>query len=109
MTPEKKFENQIKGYLDSIGAWFIKYWAGSQFTKSGIPDLLCCVNGYFVAIEVKADNGKPTPLQLHNIRKIRESGGFAFVVYPSGFNELKEILADLKLGYFSNDLKEVLR
>lgn len=108
ILPEKKFENQIKRYLDSIDAWHVKFFA-NNFTKAGIPDLLCCVNGYFVGIEVKADNGKPSELQLHNIRKIREAGGFAFVVYPSGFDKLKDILNNLKLGYFTLNEEEMLK
>ena len=109
MTPEKKFENQIKEYLVSIDAWFIKYWAGSQFTKNGIPDLLCCINGYFVAIEVKQQQGRPSKLQLYNIEKIRQAGGFAFVVYPSGFDKLVDILNNLKLGYFTNEMEVILK
>lgn len=108
MTPEKKFETKIKRYLDSIDAWEVKFFANS-YTKAGIPDLLCCVNGYFVGIEVKAEDGRPSALQLHNIRKIREAGGFAFVVYPSGYEKLVKILEDLKLGYFSLDIEEVLK
>ena len=96
---EKNFENKIKKYLDSVGAWHIKYWAGSQFTKSGVPDILACVNGYFVAIEVKAENGKPSELQLWNIKKIREAGGIAIVLYPSGFDQFKNIINNLEDGY----------
>ena len=105
MAQEKVFENKIKEYLKSLDSYFIKYWAGSQFTKSGVPDILACVNGFFVGIEVKAPNGKPSELQLHNIEKIREAGGFAFVVYPSGFDDLKKILNDLRLGYFEDTRK----
>lgn len=108
MLPEKQFETKIKKYLDSIDAWHVKFFANS-YTKAGIPDLLCCVSGHAVAIEVKADNGKPSELQLYNIRKIREAGGFAFVVYPSGYEKLKDILNNLKLGYFSRDYEEVLK
>lgn len=102
MAAEKQFENKIKKFLDEIGAWHIKYWAGSQFTKSGVPDILACVNGYFVAIEVKAENGRPSELQLHTIEKIRDAGGCAIIVYPSGFDELKEFLHELNLGYYPN-------
>lgn len=104
MAQEKQFENKIKKYLDDMGAWHIKYWAGAQFTKSGIPDILACVGGHFVAIEVKAQNGTPSELQLHTIEQIKNSLGFAFVVYPSGWEELKSFLDDLKKGYFSEKI-----
>lgn len=109
MAAEKNFENCIKAFLKSEGAWFIKYWAGSQFTKSGVPDILACVNGYFVAIEVKGPNGKPSELQLHTIKKIREAGGFAFVLYPSGFERFKRFILDLKLEVFKRDMEVIMQ
>ena len=109
MAGEKNFENRIKAFLKSEGAWFIKYWAGSQFTKSGVPDILACVDGYFVAIEVKGPNGTPSELQLHTIKKIREAGGFAFVLYPSGFDEFKRFIRDLKADDWSIDMEVIIR
>ena len=95
MAAEKTFENQIKKYLTEQGIWHVKYFANG-FTKSGIPDLLCSVNGHFLAIEVKAENGKPSALQLHHIEKIKQSGGHAVIVKPSRFDELKELIQELK-------------
>lgn len=91
MAQEKQFENKIKKYLDSVGAYYIKYFANS-FTKAGIPDLICNVNGYFVAIEVKASNGKPSELQLYNRDKIREAGGISIILYPDQFEEFKNLV-----------------
>lgn len=34
----------------------IKYH-GSQFGEAGVADLLCCIDGVFVAVEAKAPNG----------------------------------------------------
>lgn len=78
-------------------------------TKTGVPDVLASVGGYFVGIEVKAQNGKPSELQLYNVREIRKSGGFAFVVYPSGWPKLKAILQDIKNGYFQEDYEVILK
>lgn len=86
----------------------MKFFA-NNFTKSGIPDILACVNGYFVGVEVKAQNGKPSELQLYNIRKIREAGGFAVVLYPSGFNEFKQFILDLKQEVFNREMEEVMK
>lgn len=95
MAEEKNFENKIKTYLKEQGAWFIKYWAGSQFTKKGIPDIIACVNGNFVAIEVKATHGKVSELQKYNIRKINEAGGYAFALYPKHYDLFKELVNKL--------------
>lgn len=103
MAQEKTFENKIKKFLESRGAWFVKYWAGAQYTKSGIPDILACINGYFVGIEVKAQNGKPSEIQLYNVRKINAAGGFAFVLYPSRFEEFKQFVEGLQHDEFDRD------
>lgn len=94
MGNEKIFENKIKKFLADNGCWYVKYFANS-FTKAGIPDLIACVNGYFVAIEVKASNGKPSQLQLYNRDKIREAGGIAIILYPDQWEEFKELIEHL--------------
>lgn len=95
MAQEKQFENKIKKYLNDNNIWHVKYFANG-FTKSGIPDILACCNGRFLAIEVKAENGRPSELQLHHIEKIKQSGGHAVIVKPSQFEELKELIRELK-------------
>lgn len=95
MAAEKIFENQIKNFLKSLpNTYYFKYWAG-PYSKSGIPDIIACVNGRFVAIEVKAENGHPSELQKRNIRLIQESNGYACIVYPKDFEKLKEELIRL--------------
>ena len=94
MAEEKTFENRIKRYLKSKGIWHVKYFANS-FTPVGIPDVLAVVNGRFVAIEVKAENGKTSPLQEHNIKEIQRCGGIAIVLRPSGFEEFKKLIEEL--------------
>lgn len=94
MAQEKTFENKIKKFLESKGCYFVKQF-GCAFTKSGVPDLLCCVNGKFIAIEVKAENGKVSDLQTYNIERIKEAGGVAVVAKPSDFNDLKKLIEDL--------------
>lgn len=108
MAQEKNFENKIKAWLKDHDCYFVKFFA-NRMTKTGVPDILASVNGYFVGIEVKAQNGRPSELQLYNVRKIRESGGFAYIVYPSGWDELKEILAGLLKDNFTREGKEILK
>lgn len=95
MAAEKQFENKIKKYLSEQGVWYVKYFANG-FTKSGIPDILSVVNGHFLAIEVKSETGKPSELQLYHIEKIKQAGGHAVIVKPSQFEELKELIQELK-------------
>ena len=105
---EKSFENKIKRYLKESGAYRVKYH-GNYYSENGTPDILACVNGYFLAIEVKADNGKPTPLQLVKIDDIRKAGGFAYVVYPSGWERLKDIIDGLLIDKFNREESVILQ
>ena len=91
MAAEKNFENRIKKFLEDEGCWFVKFFANA-YTKSGIPDILCCCNGYFVAVEVKAPNGKPSELQKRNINEINWSSGLGIVLYPDQFDEFKRLI-----------------
>ncbi len=72
-------------FLEQQGAWFVKYWGGGRYTKRGIPDIIVCLKGHFVAVETKAPDGKATELQLHTLKKIDKAGGFAFLLYPDQY------------------------
>ena len=107
MAEEKLFERRIKKYFHSVGiypagfpkdrmkapmvGWYTKIWGGG-FQKSGIPDLICCVNGVTVAVEIKASNGRPSELQKLNVSRINHSGGVGVFLYPEGFEQFKELL-----------------
>lgn len=105
---EKQFENKIKDYLKSKGCYCVKFFANA-YTKKGIPDLICCVNGYSLWIEVKAQSGTPSDLQLYHIDKIRKAGGFAYVVYPSGWDKLKEIIDGLLIDKFNRETDVIIK
>lgn len=98
MAAEKQFENKVKKFLTDHGCWLIKYWAGAAYTKSGVPDLLVCVKGYFMGVELKAANGRPSDLQIWNLRKISESGGIAILLYPKDYDQFKEFVTDICAG-----------
>lgn len=92
MAAEKQFENKVKSYLKTIPhSWYLKYWGGGM-GKAGIPDLLCCINGIFISIELKASNGKPSELQKYNTKLINKANGIGIILYPEGFSEFKKII-----------------
>lgn len=103
MAAEKTFENKVKKFIEDSGGWQVKFFA-NNYTRRGIPDILASINGYFVGIEVKADNGHPSALQLHQIDLIRKSGGFAFVLYPSAFEIFKRFVRDLNKDIYDKEL-----
>lgn len=75
---EKNIENSIKRYLKSKGAYCVKYH-GNQFSQVGVADLLVCYKGRFLAIEIKNETGKTSPLQDVNIELVKKAGGISFV------------------------------
>lgn len=97
MGSEKVFENKIKTYLKSIGAYFIKTH-GDRFSRVGTPDIIACVDGIFIAIEVKAATGKPSELQIHHIEEIKKAGGLGYILYPRDFEKFKNDMELLKRG-----------
>lgn len=96
MAQEKKFENKFKRYLESLGiypfgtadkgiatpiiGYYEKRWGGGQFVKSGLPDMHVVVKGISFEVELKAPNGKPSPLQLKNLDLIEKSGAIGCIL-----------------------------
>ena len=92
---EKKVENKIKKWLKDRNYWYFKVH-GSIYQPAGIPDILACINGKFVAIEVKrTDGGVISPLQKAQIEKIKENGGIAGVA--CSMEDFLEILKEGRL------------
>lgn len=89
---EKNIENKIKTYLKSIGAYCVKYH-GNKFSQVGVADLLVCYKGRFLAIEIKNEIGKTSPLQEENILMVKRAGGISFVA--RSVEEVKEIIKDI--------------
>ena len=91
MTPEGKVKAKLKKILDEMGIWhFSPYQAGMG--RAGIPDVVGCYNGLFVAFECKANGNKPTALQEREINAIRTAKGLAFVVDENNLDDIKELL-----------------
>lgn len=90
-TPEGKVKARLKKQLDELGIYhFSPYQAGMG--RAGVPDVIGCYQGRFVAFECKAGNNKPTALQEREINAIRTAKGLAFVINEENVNQLKELL-----------------
>lgn len=94
---EKAFENKIKTFLRERGCWVLKTWSNGV-QRAGVPDLLVSCNGYFLGVEVKAENGRPSDLQVYNVLKIRETGGIAIILYPSQWYAFTYLVQRLLIG-----------
>jgi Holliday junction resolvase len=86
-TPEKKVKRKALDKLKAMGAYHAMPVA-SGYGNSGVPDILCCYKGRFVGIECKANGGKPTALQLHNLNQIEIAGGLALIIDENNVHNL---------------------
>jgi len=90
---ERILTNKILKYLKTKGIFF-KYHGGFG-GNAGIPDIIGVMNGRFIAFEIKAKQSSPvSKLQEYNIKKIRENGGEAYIVWD--FKMLKQLIKVLR-------------
>lgn len=92
---EKNITNKILKYLKSLDNCFCFKEHGGRYGTAGIPDIICCFNGRFIAFEVKTEKGRLTKLQEITIQRIKEAKGKAFKV--TSLEEVKNILENLEV------------
>lgn len=97
MTPEAKTKLHVKQLLLASEAYFFMPFGGG-YGRAGIPDVVACVNGHFLAIECKAGKGKTTALQKRELQSIAAAGGTACIVYdtPEDYQGLREIVKAMR-------------
>jgi len=93
MTPEAKVKASVVKLLKKHEVYYF-FPATHGFGRSGVPDIICCMNGIFVAIECKAGKGKTTALQDRELKRIKENKGIAFVVNEENIHVLEAYLRD---------------
>jgi Holliday junction resolvase len=77
MLSESAIQKKISDYLNALPeCWTCKVMSAN---KRGVPDILAVVSGRFVAIEVKRPGGKPSKLQLAQLKRIEAAGGLAMI------------------------------
>jgi Holliday junction resolvase len=94
-TPEKKVKDKVVGILKDEEVYYF-FPATHGFGRSGVPDIVCCVNGNFLAIEVKAGTNKPTALQVREIEAIRRCNGVAVVANDENWDMVRGLVRQMK-------------
>lgn len=87
---EKIITNRILAYLKSLDYCFCFKEHGGRYGTAGIPDIICCYHGRFLAFEVKIPKGKLTKIQEITIQRINDAKGKAYKV--TSIEEVKQIL-----------------
>lgn len=94
-TPEKKVKDQVIKTLKANGVYYF-FPATFGMGRSGVPDIICCVEGRFLAIECKAGKNKTTALQDREMNAIVMAGGSAMVVNEENLHEVGTAIQLLK-------------
>jgi hypothetical protein len=92
---EKTIVSAIMRYLKTVPDCFVWKEHGGMYGHSGLPDIICCIGGRFVAFEVKTQAGKLSTLQEITLRKINAAKGRAYKV--TSLQEVKDIVANLNI------------
>lgn len=89
MPKELALQGKIRKHLKTVPhCWNVKVKTAD---RQGIPDVLVCFRGYFIAFEVKrTSKDQATKIQQYELDKIEQAQGFAFVV--SSVAEVKVII-----------------
>jgi len=81
MVKESTLVRNILKAIRAEGGWWFKTH-GSPYQMAGLPDIVGCHNGRFVAFEVKipGQETETSPRQEMTMHRIQESSGVAAVV-----------------------------
>lgn len=96
-TPEARVKDAIKMVLGKHNAYRVMP-VSNGMGAHGIPDFLVCHHGRFIGIEAKAGKGRPTELQLSNLRRIDEAGGIGLVINENNIEELDGVLHVIRIN-----------
>jgi hypothetical protein len=92
IKPEKKLQDKAIAHLKGLGIYYLNLY-GDGMSGKGKPDIIACINGKFVAFELKVgENDLQDDQKIHRLR-IRRSGGLHFSPYT--LDEFKNIVERL--------------
>ena len=75
LTPEKKIQNKIIDFLKTHkDLYYERRQAGGYSYRAGLPDIWFLFKGTHVEVEVKADKGFPSPLQVAKEIELKNAG-----------------------------------
>ena len=80
VQPETYLQRSIRKLIEKRGGYAVKQH-GSMISEPGIPDILACYKGFFIAIEAKEIGNTPSRQQGIHIRNIQKADGITCVVW----------------------------
>ena len=90
---ESELQRDCIKYLKFKGIYYINIHGGGWGAK-GAPDLIACINGKFIAFELKVGDNEMQPDQRIHMRRIKANGGLHYC--PRTLDEFIQIIDELK-------------
>lgn len=92
------FYKKVKRDLDKLKTqreFF--YFKTQEQGRAGIPDLILCINGHFIGLELKGERPGtgPSKLQTECLWNIADAGGTASVVWPEHWDAFLTLIKTL--------------
>lgn len=87
---ESEIQKSILDYLSTVPDLFC--FKSITSNKRGIPDIIICYKGRFIALEVKSPTGQVAEIQKLRISEIQNSKGRALVV--RNLQQVKDLISE---------------
>lgn len=76
---------------------------GSRYLPTGTPDVLACVRGRMVAVEIKRPGERPEPAQVAQLRRWQNAGALAG--WACSEEQLEQLLRHVEEPLWRNDFQ----
>jgi hypothetical protein len=96
-TKEGEVKAKVKEILTRLDVWHF-FPAANGYGRSAIPDIICCVQGKFLAIECKKEDLQPTAIQHREMLRIIKSGGSAICINAENVGKFEEHMRKIIRG-----------
>lgn len=83
---EKSFRKKVCEDLSTLPDCWVE--SIQQVGIRGTPDLIVCLRGHFIGLEIKKEGGVVAPLQKYKLDQITKAKGYGAAVRPSNWPEI---------------------
>lgn len=91
MRNERDVKEAVKKLFKKYGVWHYMI-VPIAYSRTGVPDFICCLRGKFFAVETKYGYNKPKPRQVIEMEAIAKAGGDCFVINEKNLDVLEGFL-----------------
>lgn len=79
---ETRLQQHVQKLIHNRGGWCFKVH-GSELQPAGIPDIVGCYKGLFIAVETKMPGNYPSAIQEYRMARMKLAGARVLVAYQA--------------------------